>query len=279
MNNTTERKIFVIDFDSTITKVEGLDQLAAIALQGSPEGEKTVAEIRKITEKGMSGELSFSEALNQRLSLLKASKNHIEALVGYLKENISESFLRNKAFLEEYSDDILVVSSGFKEFILPVTESLGLKSENVFANTFLFDSQGNITGCDLTNPLAQTGGKIKLMQDLKLEAHVSVIGDGFTDYEIKKSGLADRFYAFTENVERSAVTENADFVIKTLDEFLFYNQLPRGQSYPKSMIKVLLLENVHQAAREAFEEQGFDVEFINWRRCMACLRTRSSHPG
>ncbi|MBK9509731.1 MAG: phosphoglycerate dehydrogenase [Cytophagaceae bacterium] len=262
MNNTTEKKIFVIDFDSTITKVEGLDQLAAIALENSPEGEKTVAEIRKITEKGMSGELSFSEALSQRLSLLKASKSHIDALVTYLHDNISDSFLRNKSFLEEYSENILVVSSGFKEFIIPIIESLGLNPANVYANTFEFDPEGNITGCDQNNVLAQTGGKIKLMESLKLDAHVSVIGDGFTDYEIKKSGFADRFYAFTENVERISVTENADFVIKTLDEFLFYNQLPRGQSYPKSMIKVLLLENVHQAAKEAFKDQGFDVEFI-----------------
>jgi D-3-phosphoglycerate dehydrogenase len=154
-----------------------------------------------------------------------------------------------------------VVSSGFKDFIVPVIEYLGLKPENVYANTFTYSQNGDIIGVDNTNVLSQTGGKIKLVKSLNLEAHVSVIGDGFTDYEIKQNGLADRFYAFVENVERQKVVDVADFAIKSLDEFLFYNQLPRGQSYPKSLIKVLLLENVHPAAIEAFEQQGFDVEF------------------
>jgi D-3-phosphoglycerate dehydrogenase len=256
-----DQKIFIIDFDSTITKVEGLDQLAAIALSKSAEGDQIVQKIKDLTDLGMNGELTFTEALSQRLALLSANKKHVDQLVSFLKENISESFERNKKFLSEYADQILVVSSGFKDFILPITDLLGLKPENVYANTFVYNEQGDIVGIDNDNVLANTGGKIKLVKGLNLNAHVSVIGDGFTDYEIKQNGLADRFYAFIENVERKKVTDVADFVIKSLDEFLFYNQLPRGQSYPKSLIKVLLLENVHPAAVEAFESQGFDVEF------------------
>jgi D-3-phosphoglycerate dehydrogenase / 2-oxoglutarate reductase len=256
-----EKKIFIIDFDSTITKVEGLDQLAAIALAQSSDGEKIVQQIKELTDAGMNGELTLSESLSKRMSLLNANKKHVAALVEFLLENVSESFERNKKFLKEYADQILVVSSGFKDFIVPVIEHLGLKPENVYANTFTYNENGDITGVDNTNVLSQTGGKIKLVQSLNLDAHVSVIGDGFTDYEIKQNGLADRFYAFVENVERQKVVDVADFSIKSLDEFLFYNQLPRGQSYPKSLIKVLLLENVHPAAVEAFEQQGFDVEF------------------
>ncbi|MCP9748082.1 phosphoglycerate dehydrogenase [Lacihabitans sp. CS3-21] len=256
-----EKKIFIIDFDSTITKVEGLDQLAAIALAHSSDGTKVVQQIKELTDAGMNGELSLSESLSKRMSLLNANKKHVDALVEFLLENISESFERNKKFLQEYADQILVVSSGFKDFIIPVVSYLGLKAENVYANTFIYDDHGDIIGVDNSNVLSQTGGKIELVKSLNLDAHVSVIGDGFTDYEIKQHGLADRFYAFVENVERQKVVDVADFTIKSLDEFLFYNQLPRGQSYPKSLIKVLLLENVHPAAVEAFESQGFDVEF------------------
>ena len=261
MTSNKEKKIFIIDFDSTITKVEGLDQLAAIALAQNSDGDKIVKQIKELTDAGMNGELSLSESLSKRMSLLNANKKHVATLVEFLLENVSESFERNKKFLKEYSDQILVVSSGFKDFIVPVIEYLGLKPENVYANTFTYSQNGDIIGVDNTNVLSQTGGKIKLVKSLNLEAHVSVIGDGFTDYEIKQNGLADRFYAFVENVERQKVVDVADFAIKSLDEFLFYNQLPRGQSYPKSLIKVLLLENVHPAAIEAFEQQGFDVEF------------------
>ncbi|MCP9753639.1 phosphoglycerate dehydrogenase [Lacihabitans sp. CCS-44] len=256
-----EKKIFIIDFDSTITKVEGLDQLAAIALAQSHDGDKIVQQIKELTDAGMNGELSLSESLSKRMSLLNANKKHVDILINFLLKNISDSFERNKKFLTEYADQILVVSSGFKDFIIPVIEHLGLKAKNVYANTFIYNENGDIIGVDNANVLSQTGGKINLVKSLNLDAHVSVIGDGFTDFEIKQNGLADRFYAFVENVERQKVVEVADFTIKTLDEFLFYNQLPRGQSYPKSLIKVLLLENVHPAAVEAFESQGFDVEF------------------
>lgn len=252
---------FLIDFDSTITQVEGLDELAAIALKSDPSGETKVAKIKELTDLGMAGELSFSESLSQRLALLNANKSHVDILIEFLKGKVTESFLRNKQFLTEYADNIIIISSGFKDFIVPVAEYLGLKPENVYANTFKYDEQGEITGIDEDNPLSKTGGKIEVVKYLNLEGHVSVIGDGYTDYEIKKSGLANRFYAFIENVERLKVTEVADFVIKSLDEFLFYNQLPRGHSYPKSMIKVLLLENVHPDAVRAFEEQSFNVEF------------------
>lgn len=261
MTAIKEKKVFIIDFDSTITKVEGLDQLAAIALAQSPDGDKIVQQIKELTDAGMNGELSLSESLSQRMLLLNANKKHVSALVEFLLANISESFERNKKFLSEYSDQILVVSSGFKDFIIPIIEHLGLKPENVYANTFIYADNGDIIAVDNTNVLSQTGGKINLVKSLNLDGHISVIGDGFTDYEIKQNGLADRFYAFIENVERQKVIDVADFSIKSLDEFLFYNQLPRGQSYPKSLIKVLLLENVHPAAVEAFEAQGFDVEF------------------
>jgi D-3-phosphoglycerate dehydrogenase len=257
---TAEKKIFIIDFDSTITKVEGLDELAVISLASNPQREKIVSQIRHLTDLGMNGEISFSEALSQRLSLLEANREHLKALVSFLETKISDSFSSNKSFLKEYASQIIVVSSGFKEFIIPIIESLGLDPENVYANTFVFDEAGKITGVDETNVLAQDGGKVKLLQSLNLDGHISVIGDGYTDYELRKVGIADRFYAFTENIERKKVTENADFVIKSLDEFLFYNQLPRGQSYPKSLIKVLLLENVHPVAIESFRSQGFDVE-------------------
>ena len=56
MNNT----YYIIDFDSTFTKVEGLDELANIALAGSATQEKVVAQIRRLTEQGMNGEITFS---------------------------------------------------------------------------------------------------------------------------------------------------------------------------------------------------------------------------
>ena len=57
----------VIDFDSTFTKVEGLDELARIALQGNPKQAEIVGKIKDITDQGMVGAYSFSDSLRDRV--------------------------------------------------------------------------------------------------------------------------------------------------------------------------------------------------------------------
>jgi D-3-phosphoglycerate dehydrogenase len=257
-----EQLTIVIDFDSTFTKVEGLDELARIALEGNPKQAEIVGKIREITDKGMTGEYSFADSLRERVALLPANKSHVDQLIAFLKGKISESFKRNKAFIREHADRILIVSSGFKDFIVPVVADMGIAAENVHANTFTYDGEGNITGYDHENLLSQDKGKVRLLQSLALEGEVFVIGDGYTDYELREAGLANKFFAFTENVSRKAVTDKADFVVPSLDEFLYINGLSRAQSYPKSRIKVLLLENVHPAAVALFSKEGFQVELL-----------------
>jgi D-3-phosphoglycerate dehydrogenase / 2-oxoglutarate reductase len=262
MTKVTEQLKIVIDFDSTFTKVEGLDELADISLRGQADRAQVVAQIRHMTDRGMAGELSFEDSLKQRVQILRANRSHIQDLVEHLSTKISDSFLRNEAFISEYSDSIYIVSSGFKEFIVPIVTSMGVKEENVYANTFTFDAEGNITGYDESNLLSKNKGKVKLLNELNFEGDVYVIGDGYTDYELREAGLANKFFAFTENIEREKVTAKADHVVKSLDEFLYLNNLSRSQSYPKSRIKVLLLENVHKKAIDAFRKEGFQVELI-----------------
>ncbi len=257
------KKNFVIDFDSTFTKVEGLDELAKISLANQADADQITAQIRAITDKGMQGELSFRESLDQRLALLKANRNHITQLIDFLKDKVSVSVKRNKIFLETYADDIFIVSSGFREFIEPIVVEYGIKPENVYANEFMFDKDGNITGFDASNPLSENNGKVKLMSQLNLKGDVYAIGDGYTDYEIKKAGFANKFYAFTENVSRENVIEKADHVTPSLDEFLYVHKLPMAISYPKSRIHVLLLENVHANAKRIFEHEGYTIRVIS----------------
>ncbi len=89
-----------------------------------------------------------------------------------------------------------------------------------------------------------------------------MIGDGYTDYEIKAAGLANKFYAFTENVERDQVTEKADHITPSFDEFLYLHKMNKAISYPKNRIKVLLLENVHADAVKIMKEEGYNVQTI-----------------
>ena len=89
-------KYFVIDFDSTFTKVEAFDVLATISLQSHPNKEKICKEIIVLTNQGMNGSISFRESLEKRLELLSAEKKHLAILIQELKKEVSESFKRNK---------------------------------------------------------------------------------------------------------------------------------------------------------------------------------------
>lgn len=253
---------YVFDFDSTLTRVEALDVLAEMTLQGKSNRDEVIHEIQEITNLGIDGDISFTESLERRIKLLKANKNHLDPLVDELRQKISKSIAANKEFFEKYSDDIYVISCGFKEFIDPIVKEYNIPSDRVYANTFKFDEEGNIIGFDEKNVLATHNGKIECLKQLDLEGEVQVIGDGYSDYVMREAGIAHKFFAYTENVHRDKAADNADHVTPNLDEFLFVNDLPRSLSYPKNRIKILLLENVHPAAFDNLSEDGFSVELI-----------------
>ena len=257
------KKYFIIDFDSTFTKVEALDLLAEISLAEREDKWEVIKEIKNITDRGMAGQVSMRESLVERLMLLQAHKKHLRTLIDRLKELVSDSVKRNRIFFENYADDVLIVSSGFKEFITPVVTEYNIKPENIYANEFVFDGNGEIVGFDTNNPLSENGGKVKLLKSLHLQGEIYVIGDGYTDYEIRQAGLANSFFAFTENVERDVVVEKADHIAPSLDEFLYVHKLPMAISYPKSRINVLILENIEVSAHRIFKEEGYNIEIVN----------------
>ncbi len=254
------KKNFIIDFDSTFTQVEALDVLGEIALSGLSDKSERLQKIKDITDEGMNGSLTFRDSLEQRIKLLNANKSHLPQLVVELKKQVSKSFKRNIDFFDKHRDRVFIVSNGFTDFIVPIVTDYHIKAENVYANSFEFDEQGNIIGYDRDNVLSSNNGKVEQLKRLDLKGDVYVIGDGYTDYEIKAAGLANKFYAFTENVNRDTVANKADHIAPSLDEFLYLNKLNTAISYPKNRINVLLLENVHPKAIELMKYEGYNVE-------------------
>lgn len=254
---------FIIDFDSTFIKVEALDLFAEISLAKDKKRSSRIAEIKELTERAMNGSMPFGESLARRIQLLGAKKSHIDKLVKKLRRQISRSITGNKEFFRKFGDKVIIISGGFKEYILPITNKFKIPAQNVYANTFTFARGGKITGFDKNNYLSMQGGKVKQLKALKLKGEIIVIGDGHTDYELKKSGLVNKFYAFTENVERKSVATSADHIAPSFDEFLWVSRLPMSISYPKNRIKVLLLENIHKDAVNLFKAEGYQVESIS----------------
>ncbi|KAG1658305.1 D-3-phosphoglycerate dehydrogenase [Nymphon striatum] len=178
---------YVFDFDSTLTRVEALDVLAEMTLQGKSNKDEVIAEIQKITNLGIDGDISFTESLERRIKLLNANKSDLDGLVAELRQKISKSIESNKEFFEKFADDIYT---------------------RVYANTFEFDEDGKIVGFDEENPLSQHNGKIECLKQMDLEGEVQVIGDGYSDYVMREAGIADKFFAYTENVHREKAAKN-----------------------------------------------------------------------
>lgn len=258
-----EKRYFVIDFDSTFTQVEALDVLGEISLANNPHKLQKLEELKELTDLAMGGKLAFRESLERRLEILEAHKTSIPELIEKLKDKVSVSFVRNEEFFTEYQDRIYIISNGFKEFIVPIVKEYGVKEENVYANNFVFDEKGNISGFDRNNVLSSSNGKVELLKQLDLKGDVYVIGDGYNDYEIKAAGLANKFYAFTENIERDNILDKADHITPSLDEFLYLHKMNKAISYPKNRIKVLLLENVHADAVAIMKNEGYNVTTIS----------------
>ena len=213
-------KTYIFDFDKTIVSIECLEVLAEISLVHNPQREKLILQINRITEQGMNGTIPFGESLKKRFALLSPTDEDIQETLVRIKHSVTQSILRNKSFFRNNAEQIYIVSGGFKEFIIPVAQILGIQEDHVFANTMKKDRKGNIIGFDTYNPLSKDSGKIVVAQMLQ-KRHITVIGDGYTDAEVKTRGVAKRFIAFTEHVARENVMKLADVVARSFEEIVF----------------------------------------------------------
>ena len=212
----------IIDFDSTFITSESLDELAINKFGNHPNGKKLMRKIQSLTNAGMNGDISFEESLEKRMRLLKINQNDIELLIKKLSQSITPSFKKNKLFFAENYERILVISGGFKEFIVPIVDKFGIIESNVFANEFLYNLSGDIIGIDQKNVMSKNQGKVKQVELLKLNGEIHVIGDGYADYEIKLAGAATHFFAFKENIERKNVCELSDYILSRFDDYLLF---------------------------------------------------------
>lgn len=234
------KKYFIIDFDSTFIKSEALEELALIVLQGNPDKGSILKEIKEITVLGMEGKISFTQSLRKRLGLLQIKKTHIKNWVRKIKTDISDSIVRHKSFFKNNWRQIYIISGSFSECILPAIEDFYIPKNHVFANSFVDCGKNGRIDVDLNNPLAFAGGKIKALQNLKLEGEIFVLGDGHNDLELKEKGAAHKFIAFCENVKRKSVVGKADAVVSDFGQFI---------SLVESEEKIFLLEYSYENRR------------------------------
>lgn len=210
----------VFDFDSTLIRSEGLDELFARSLREHPDRKARLEEFRALTDRGMSGGLQFQASLENRMALLEADRRLVLEVAGALAADLTPSVARHAPFFRGNRHGIFILSGGFLDLIEPAARVLGIEADRIGANRFLFDETGRVAGMDPDTPLAR-GGKAAAMKEWGLDSgEVWVVGDGATDLELRELGLASRFIAFTENRHREPVVRCADHVARSMDDLL-----------------------------------------------------------
>ncbi len=90
----------------------------------------------------MGGTMTFREALEKRLNLIKPSKKIIQDFNNHNKCQLTSGVKELIDILHKKSIHVYLVSGGFQSTIFPILEKLNIKKSNVFANQLLFNENG-----------------------------------------------------------------------------------------------------------------------------------------
>lgn len=194
----------IFDCDSTLSTIEGIEELAHDHRD----------EIARLTEAAMRGEIALEDVYARRLDLVRPTRAQIDALgERYVQALVTDARDTIVALASE-GIEVRVMSGGIRQAVLALAIALGLSQDAVAAVDVYFDASGDYAGFDQHSPLARSGGKRTVLERWlpELPRPIMLVGDGATDLEARPP--ADTFVAFAGVVERQAVIEAADDVVR-----------------------------------------------------------------
>jgi len=193
------------DCDSTLSRIEGIEELGAGPRRG---------DVERLTAAAMAGEIPLEDVFARRLDLLQPTADAIERLGRrYIAERVP-AVEHVIASLRRAGVELRIISGGLRPAILPLARFLGFAEEDVAAVDVRFDAGGAYAGFDEASPLARSGGKVSVILAWHgtTSAPRLLVGDGATDAEARVA--VDAFVAFAGVADRPAVVARADHVIR-----------------------------------------------------------------
>jgi phosphoserine phosphatase len=200
----------VFDVDSTLSGIEGIDWLAAL------RGAEVKAWSAALTQRAMEGKLPIEAVYSERMGAIRPALVEIAQLGRVYIERMAPRARETLTELRARGIELVMVSGGLREAILPLAKELGIDEQRVHAVSVFFDEKGNYAGFDERSPLTRQDGKRTTVRDMGLKGPILAVGDGMTDCEIRQ--VVEGFAAFTGFMRREPVVERADFVIESFDQ-------------------------------------------------------------
>ena len=182
------KRLVVMDMDSTLIRIEVIDELARAAGVG--------AEVSRITERAMLGEMDYDESLRQRVGLLKGLD---VAVLDRLAADLpltdgAETLVR---VLKRLGYKIAVISGGFSRAAEALKRRLGV--DYAYSNNLEVQG-GKLTG-RVIGPIVNAQRKAELLETIAqaegvLLDQVIAVGDGANDaLMLERAGLGIAFHA------------------------------------------------------------------------------------
>ncbi|WP_445368023.1 HAD-IB family phosphatase [Methylomonas sp. BW4-1] len=194
-------EVVCFDCDSTLSRVEGIDELA--------RRNGLFEQVAALTDAAMNGELALEDVYANRLDLIKPDKAAIDWLAELYIAEMVDGVSDTIKTLQANNKLIHIISGGLRQAILPLAEQLGIPEAHVHAVDVLFDDDGNYQDFARHSPLAVSGGKARICRRLRMHhSSLVMIGDGKTDLEAKLAGAY--MIGFGGVVRRPLVEEQAD---------------------------------------------------------------------
>ncbi len=131
-------------------------------------------------------------------------------------ERVTAGAAETIAALHAHHIEVVMISGGLREAILPLASSLGVDGANLYAVSVFFEEEGRYAGFDDASLLTRQNGKRTIVGQMHLKGPILAVGDGITDSEIKP--VVQGFAAFTGFTKREVVIEQADYVIENFDQ-------------------------------------------------------------
>ncbi|GAB4539189.1 MAG: hypothetical protein Kow0063_27760 [Anaerolineae bacterium] len=210
------------DCDSTLTRIEGIDELAR--LKG------LFHEVQQLTAAAMDGEVHLSSVYDRRLELLRPTRADMRTIERLYRANIVPDAGELIQALHFLGRQVFIVSGGLAPAVIPFGLSLGIPREHICAVDVVFnrlagrwwdyhrDREGfNPAEQYLDHdagPLTETHGKADIIRRLRQGrfGKALLVGDGVSDLMARPA--IDLLIGFGGVVRRERVAAEADVFLE-----------------------------------------------------------------
>jgi phosphoserine phosphatase len=202
-------KLICFDCDSTLSSVEGIDELARL------RGPEIFAQVEALTEDAMNGKIRIEEIFGLRLAAIRPTLGDAAEVGRRYLATVEPAARETIGLLGSKGWTSVIISGGFRQAIRPLGDFLGVG--RIEAVDLFFAADGSYKGYDTGYPSTRSGGKVDIINRLRDEFRpekVVMVGDGVSDLETAPA--VDLFVGFGGFATRERVKREAAAFVTSL---------------------------------------------------------------